>query len=82
MLLLGLHMHVNVCAHVCACVHTHRDREKGKRERKTERSVLLYNYACATYCCVKKNQPQFILTYMLKIQGGVHLGFLRGDLMV
>lgn len=71
-------MYVHMCVHVC--IHTETGREG--RERERQREVYYYNYACTTYCCVKKNQPQFILTYMLKIQGGVHLGFLRGDLMV
>lgn len=36
---------------VCMCAYTQR---QGEREKERGKSVLLYNYACAMYCCVKK----------------------------
>lgn len=36
---------------MCLCAYTQR---QGEREKERGKSVLLYNYACATYCCVKK----------------------------
>lgn len=76
MLLLGLHMHVNVCAHVCACVHTHRDRERGKRER--QRGVYYYNYACTTYCCVKKKSTPIHFNIYVENTGWCSFRFSQG----